>query len=314
MTAPSQAALNALPLTLVQLQGQVDPIRAAYLKAGFQSNIVGFMPIGNSSYHGLATELNRRMSRNLQFKGAYTWSHAIDDGTAAVFSTLIAPRRVQNFQDLRSERSSSALDRRHRLSLSWIYDIAAYKNSHNWAAKNLIGNWTYTGTYVFESPQYAVVQSGLDSNLNGDAAGDRAIVNQAGDMTKGSGVTALKNSAGGTVAYLANNPNARYIVAGAGAYANGGRMTLPLRGIRNFDMTLAKNFNVTEHKRIQFRADFYNAFNHSQFTPGSINTVQPISRTDTRNYLIPSNANFNNPETAFGNNPRLIQLAVKYLF
>jgi hypothetical protein len=314
MARPAQTALDALPLNLAGLQKEIDPVRAAYLNAGFQSNIVGFMPVGNSSYNGLATELNRRMSHGLQTKIAYTWSHAIDDGTAAVFSTVIAPRRAQDFTNLRSERSTSALDRRHRFTVSWIYDVQWMKGSHNWAAKNLIGNWTYTGTYMFESPQFGVVQSGVDSNLNGDTAGDRAIVNSSGDMKVGSGVTALKNTKGDTVAYVANNPNAGYIVAGAGAYANGGRMTLPLRGIQNFDMTFAKNFNFTEKKRIQFRADFYNAFNHSQFTPGSINTVAPTSRTDTRNYLIPSTSSFNNPETAFGNNPRVIQLAMKFIF
>jgi len=314
MAKPTQAQLDALTLNLTALQAQKDPTFAKYSAAGFDSNIVGFMPVGNSIYHGLATELNRRMSRNLQFKTAYTWSHAIDDGTAAVFSTVIAPRRVQDFTNLSAERSSSALDRRHRLSVSWIYDTPWYKSSTNWMAKNLLGNWTYTGTYIFESPQYAVVQSGVDSNLNGDTAGDRAIVNTSGDMNVGSGVTALKNTKGATVGYLANNPNAGYIVAGAGAYANGGRMTLPLRGIRNFDMTFAKNFNVSEHRRIQFRADFYNAFNHSQYTPGYINTVAPLSQTATRNYLIPSTSTFNNPESAFSNNARVIQLALKYIF
>jgi len=55
------------------------------------------MPIGNSTYHGLAVQLNKRFSHNLQFVSSYTWSHNIDDGTAAVFSTLIEPRRPQDF-------------------------------------------------------------------------------------------------------------------------------------------------------------------------------------------------------------------------
>ena len=58
----------------------------------------------------------------------------------------------------------------------------------------------------------------------------------------------------------------------------------------------------------------YNAFNHSQFTPGQINNAYLQTTTDTRNYLIPSNADFNNPETAFSNNPRTIQLALRFHF
>ena len=61
----------------------------------------------------------------------------------------------------------------------------------------------------------------------------------------GSGVTALKNSAGATVAYLANNPNARYITAGIGALPNAGRNTILMPGINNFDLSLAKKFNFS---------------------------------------------------------------------
>ena len=127
-------------------------------------------------------------------------------------------------------------------------------------------------------------------------------------------MTPLTNSGGQVVAYLATNPNARYIVAGQGAYANGGRSTLPLRGINNFDLSFAKRIPITEHKLVEIRAEMYNAFNHSQYTPGLTNSVYLQSRTDTRNYLIPSNVDFNNPETAFGNNPRTIQMVLRFQF
>jgi hypothetical protein len=52
----------------------------------------------------------------------------------------------------------------------------------------------------------------------------------------------------------------------------------------------------------------FHALNHAQFTPGSINTILLVSRTNTRAYLLPNNPNFNNPETAFGSNPRVVQL------
>jgi hypothetical protein len=53
-----------------------------------------------------------------------------------------------------------------------------------------------------------------------------------------------------------------------GAYADGGRSTLPLRGTNNFDLSFGKRVNVTGHETLEFRAEMYNAFNHSQFTPG----------------------------------------------
>jgi hypothetical protein len=161
---------------------------------------------------------------------------------------------------------------------------------------------------------WGTVQSGLDSNLNGDSAGDRVIINPDGADRVGTDVTPLRNSSGATVAYLANDPNARFIRAAAGAFANAGRSLLPLRGINNVDLSFMKRIPITESKLVEIRAEMYNAFNHSQYTPGQINNAYPQARTDTRNYLIPGNPSFNNPETAFGNNARTIQMVLRFQF
>ncbi|MBC7926145.1 MAG: TonB-dependent receptor, partial [Bryobacteraceae bacterium] len=304
LTAPSQAQLDALPLTLQALQALSTN---SFASAGFANNITGFMPWGNSSYHGLAAQLTRRFSNGLYFLGAYTWSHNIDDSTAAIFSTFLTPRRPQDFGNLRNDRSSSALDRRQRFTFTSSYDVPWFKNS-GWSVKNLLDNWLVNGTYTYESPEYATVQSGVDSNLNGDTAGDRAIVNPAGADGMGSDVTALTNSRGATVAYLAMNPNARYIKAGPGAYANGGRNTLPLRPINNVDFSVQKRFTYTERMKFEVGAQLYNAFNHAQFVPGFPSTVGPRTRTDTRNQLIPGNSIFNQSEAVFSSNPRVVQI------
>jgi len=158
------------------------------------------------------------------------------------------------------------------------------------------------------------VQSGTDSNLNNDTAGDRAIINPAGDAHLGSSVTPLVNSAGETVAYLATNPNARYIKAGRGAFPNGGRNTLPLRGINNFDVSAVKTFSITENKKLEFRAMFFNALNHPQFTPGTLSTVQSVARNATRNNLIPGNPLFNDPTRVYESNARYVTLAARFTF
>src|SRR5262249_47628945 len=149
----------------------------------------------------------------------------------------------QDFRDLSAERSNSPLDRRHRLTVNWLWEMPFLATNNNWMMKNLVGNWRFTGTYTAESGEWVTAQSNVDANLNGDAAGDRAILNPAGDSHLGSGVTALKNSSGATVAYLANNPNAMYITAGAGAMSTAGRNTIRMPGINNFDMSVAKKFN-----------------------------------------------------------------------
>ena len=58
-----------------------------------------------SSYHGLALQLNRRFSNGLQFQGAYTWSHLIDNSTADFNTTALTPRRAQDFQNLTADKA-----------------------------------------------------------------------------------------------------------------------------------------------------------------------------------------------------------------
>ena len=319
--APSAASLAGLPFTLGDLRA-VNHYVPRWADAGFNDAfIVDFPYRGNSIYHGLATEVTRRFSRGLLFKGAYTWSHAIDDSTADLFSTLLSPRRPQDFQNMNAERSTSFLDRRHRFTLNWIWDTPWFARSDNWFLKNVVGNFTFGGTYTAESPQFATVQSGRDVNLNGDSAGDRAIVNVAGQRNVGSGVTPVDRSGNpvamgnaATVAYVAKNPNAQYIEAGLGALTNSGRQTIAQGGINNWDFNVKKVFSVTENKRLEFSAQFFNAFNHPQFTPGYPNYVQFHESNDTNNHLIPGNPIFNRPDLVFNSNARTIQLVGRFQF
>ncbi|MEP6715104.1 MAG: carboxypeptidase regulatory-like domain-containing protein, partial [Terriglobia bacterium] len=320
LSQPSEATLNSLPLTLNGPGGlaSISNIVPAFAANGFTNGaFVVDAPIGWSTYHGLALQLNRRFSNGLQFQSAYTWSHLIDNSTADFFTTYLTPRRPQDFQNLSADRSTSALDRRHRFTFAAYYESSWFNHS-NWVAKNLLGNWTFSPIYTYESPEYATVQSATDSNLNGDSAADRTIINPAGQDGTGSGVKALTNAAGYTVAYLATNPNARYIKAGSGAFANGGRNTLPGRPIDNVDLNLLKNFSYGERYKLQFAGTLFNLFNHAQFIPGFPGRVDNPNVLNTggaiRNYLTPGNAHFNDPEYVFSSNPRNIQVSVKLIF
>lgn len=324
LQAPSQATLDALPLALADINRvSNNPVLGPL---GFASNITWWPPIGNSLYHGLALQVTRRFSRGFQMVGAYTWSHNIDDSTATHFSTVLTPRREQDFTNLRPDRSASALDRRHRLTLSWLYDAPWMNQSNSWLAKNLIGNWRFSGTYTAESPEYVTVQSGVDSNGNGDTAGDRTIFNPSGVASTGSDVTPLCRSgapvcntsgAGApfVVAYVAKNPNAQYIKAQVGALATAGRNTLATNGINDFDMSFAKTFIIREGKTLELRGDFVNIFNHPQYIPGAISSIKYTQyNTGVRDYLIPGNARFAKWDQVFSSNSRTGQLAVKFVF
>jgi hypothetical protein len=184
-----------------------------------------------------------------------------------------------------------------------------------------LGGYTFSGTYTFESPQYATVQSGIDANLNGDNAADRAIVNPTGTPGTGSAVTAV-NRAGSTVpfgtagivAYVATNRSAQYWVAREGALANGGRMTLPLGRINDRDVQIKKGFSFTESRKLEFAAQFFNLFNHPQYVSGYINQVQFKNSNTTRNNLFPNDPTFNHPDQQYPSNARYLQLTARFVF
>ena len=334
-SAPTQAQLNALTTTLASLRGRFpgaaggvgwDPTYAAQ---GFNfSNIVGFMPWGHSTYDGLQTQIVRRLTNGLQFQVAWTWSHTIDDSTADFFSTVLSPRRPQDFRNLHVERANSALDRAHRLTISGIYDLPFFKGS-NWFAKNLVGNWEIAPIYTFETGEWDDPQSQQDANLNGDAAGDRVIFNSAGQVGVGSDVRALCTSAlpagvacGSTksnpylVAYQVINPNAQFYKARQGMLANSGRNILQMPGINNVDLAVLKRLSITERASVEFGAQVLNVLNHAQFIGGALNDIRSVSQTSAAatTYLVPGSTNFNRPELTFPSNARTMQLGAKFTF
>lgn len=336
---PSQATLDASTINLGQFNDAEGPavnayIDPNYLNAGFTGQIVGFMPWGSSTYHGLQTQLNRRFSNGLQLQAAWTYSHAIDNATADFFSTIISPRRPQDFRNLPAERGNSILDHRHRVTISAIYDSTWFKHSDSWLKRNVLGNYEIAPVYTWESGQVGTTQSGVDSNFNTDGAGDRTIVNAQGVPGTGSDVIQLCTSALPSghlcngdpdpnfdpgpfvVGYQAVNPNAQYITAGPGALADSGRSTLSTPPINNWDITVVKHIAITERVRIDFMAGFLNALNHPQYVTGSVNQANEFSVTGQgqRNYFTPSASNFNNAKLTFPSNARTTQLGLKFTF
>jgi hypothetical protein len=339
LQTPDQGSLDALSLTLNDLESG-DPFVPAYEDAGFNQNfLTGFVPAGDSVYHGLAAQLNRSFSNGLQFQAAYTFSHNIDNSTADFFSTVLTPRRGQDFQNLKADRSNSALDRRHRFTIMAIYDMPFFTHS-KYLVRNTLGNWEVAPIYTYESPEFATVQAGRDANLNLDSAGDRAILNKSGRPGTGTDVTNLCSSGLPTghmcngdpdpnfnvapyvVAYLADDPTARYIRTGTGALSNLGRNTFPTQPINNWDLSVLKRISIKERYKFELGAQLLNLFNHPQFTPGYINAVNSANTNYTtasaaRNYLVPGTDQFNNVRAGqgvFPSNARSLQVSAKFMF
>jgi hypothetical protein len=346
-TAPDQATVDSSSLSLGDLEN-INPIVPAFDAAGFNGSLItSYQPWASSTYHGLATQLTKRMSHGVQLIGAYTYSHLIDDATAEVFSTVLAPRRAQDGLNLSADRANSILDHRHRFTMAVVYDVPYFKNGNRFL-RNTVGNWEFAPVYTYQSGQWVTAQSGIDSNLNLDSAGDRNILNPGGTKGTGTGVSPLCRSAvpspsctfanvfctgdvaidgansdctpgvdviDNVVGYMANNPNAQYIRTGYGARANIGRNTLHLDPINDIDVTAVKRFTITERFRVEFLAQFLNVLNHPQYVGGFLNDIAPVGFTGAeRSVLLPASSDFNHPETQFASNARAIQLALKIFF
>jgi hypothetical protein len=327
LTAPSAAQLSALTLNLGQIQNTLVAMTNyapspsnSYGQFGFKNTITTYHPIGNSIYNGLSLQLTKRYAKNLSYMAAFTWSHALDDSTATLNSEEWSPRRPQDRADLRNEWASSALDRRIRFTFTPMYDFRMFARS-NWMMKNIVGNWNFSATYTYQSPAYATVQSGIDSNLNNDPVGDRAVVNPAGNANLSSLVNPIDNTgatvaAGSSsiVAYVAKDPTARYIQAGLGAFANGGRNTFPLRPIDNIDFQILKRLPLSEEKRLEFGGQFTNLFNHPQWTGDLLNDVFPNVVTSTPNYLRTGNSLFGRIDQFYTSNSRTLTVIARFVF
>lgn len=252
----------------------------------------------------------------------------MDNSTSEVGSTFLTPRRAQNSQDLRPEWATSMLDRRHRFTVMAIYE-SQWLNHSTWFKRNLLGNWQFAPTYVYESPEYYTVQSGFDSNLNGDSAADRAWVNPAGKAHTGSDVygldrygnrvsiTAPPAQVNEVVAWVAVDPNARYVRAGYGVLPTAGRNTEPTRPINNVNLSVVKRIRFRERTRIELAGQLFNLFNHPQSVPGFVNSVNSVVTAYTpavKNFVTAGNPAFGNADAAFSSNPRVIQIVAKLVW
>ena len=148
--------------------------------------MTAFPGIGSSIYHAGSADFSRRFSRGLTFRSNYTYAHNIDDSTNELFSSRINPRRPQNWSDLREDRGRSVLDIRHKVALSWVYELPRLGGGGDFL-RTVANGWQWSGTHLVQSGQPASILSGVDSNADGDSAGDRGILNPFGTGNTGTG-------------------------------------------------------------------------------------------------------------------------------
>jgi Carboxypeptidase regulatory-like domain len=304
---PSQAVLDTMP-TLTQFLAQAVPPFAQF---GFTSFLTTHLPIGTSHYDAGSLEIEHRFKSGFQFDANYTYSKFLDVATNEFFNSFINPRRPQDRQNLKNERGRSVLDVPHRFVLEFVWDTPWFHAGSGWA-RHVLGDWTFSGIYTASSGQPFTALSLANSVGSGDRAGQRTVFNPGGTSDTGTSSTPILNSAGKVVAYLAKNSSARYVRAQTGTFPTAGRNSLRAPGISNADFMVSKNFNFGEERRVQFGAQFFNAFNHPQFTAANLLAVDPGIGV---NYAFVLSPTFNEIKGSGGTGgARIVQFLLKVFF
>lgn len=243
-----------------------------------------------SSYHSLQVQANRRFSHGLQFGSVWTWSKAMDftdafDGGVAVY----APLRVWNY-------GKAGFDRTHIVTLNWLYDIPkATKLVKSSVVGFVLDNWQLAGIATFASG----APTGIGLNTT-----DGADITGGGD---GARVVVLQNPA------LPKDQRtfdrwfdpAVFARPARGTVGNAPKDVFRGPGSNGFDLSFFKNFPIRERIGFQFRAEMYNAFNHTQFTG-----VDTAARFDATGKQVSATLG----QVTSTASPRIMQFALRFSF
>src|SRR5262249_21019239 len=129
----------------------------------------------DSFYHSGQLTLDRKFSRGLLFRAAYTYSKLIDDGSE-VFTTTAASSFSQNLFDQKADYGLSAYDRRHRFVMTYVWDVPYPHGDSNLGMKILsqvTRGWQWSGTATFQTGSPQTFTVGFDNNGDGHGGSDR---------------------------------------------------------------------------------------------------------------------------------------------
>jgi len=258
-----------------------------------------------SNYHSLQVHLEKRASHGLQFEVSYTYSHALDDASSASLGSLNnGDFRDQRFPQL--EYGNSDVDVRHHVVVGYTYELPfgkgkAFGGNASGPLNQLVGGWQVAGITSASTGNWFTVSDPFVNSSNTDCGGAVAFN------------CARPNVIG--------NPNGKPCVSGTfyntcafasdlapGTYGDEGRNVVRGPGYQDWDLSIFKGFPVREQMRVEFRADFFNIWNHTNFLTGPVGSdgqFEPVA-------VELGTAQMGFPQSA--RDPRLIQFALKFLF
>ncbi|MEW6736087.1 MAG: carboxypeptidase regulatory-like domain-containing protein [Acidobacteriota bacterium] len=270
---------------------------------------------GSSIYHSLQIKFTKRLQRGLSFLGAYTYSKSIDNATD-IFGFKGSSAIPQDSNNLGSERAVSPFDLRQRFTFSYTYEFPFGKGQPflsglDGIAEKIVSGWQMNGIVTLQTGQPFTVFLGIDQALTGNIFNEQRPNNVPGAfIQKDNGQVVLApqflNSDGSPNMAALQNAG---VIPAPGQFGSLGRNTFKGPRFRNFDFSLSKRTRITETSLLEFRAEFFNIFNHPTFALPDNNLSSPtfgqFSRTpDVANGI---------PRLSSGG-PRVIQFGLKYIF
>ncbi len=231
-------------------------------------------PGGNSDFNALEASLQKRFSNGLTYLVSYTWSHSIDTSPLCVLlgNTGAGGDCFRNFYDRQIDRGNSSFDVRNHLASDFIYNLPVGRGEafgRNWSGlKNqALGDWRLTGLLQFQSGYHFTPVTSADpanSPTYQGVARPNLVANPLDFSYGQSQQAAMGCPVGHQSKECFFNP-AAFTLANPGQFGNAGRNILVGPGLADVDFGLFKEFPFGEDRRVQFRAEFFNLFNHPNF-------------------------------------------------
>lgn len=254
----------------------------------------------NANYNALQASVTRRLSHGLQFLGSYTWSRTLDETSGSSGNQVFELWLLTNNQNNpHGNYGPTDFDRTHRGVLSFTYDLPAVRNS-GLLLRHLTSGWQTTGI--------AVAQSGTPITILDLSAGavygnysfeNRAQLSGAPILTRGSLHKRVLGNYLNAAAFT-SAPLAPFATGSSDTdFGNSGVGAARGPGQRDIDFALERTIAISESQRVHMRAEFFNLSN----TPNFANPLNMVGTGEAFGKI-----------TAKSNNPRIIQLALKYQF
>jgi hypothetical protein len=269
------------------------------------SNIYQQSNSGNSWYHSGQFTLSRQLSHGLTLLTNYTWSKSTDslpfNTDAATYATsgyYVLPLTAPNFR--KYDEGLSDFNVANTFVTSYVWQTPKFEKMSP-VARGVLGNWETSGIFSAESGEPMNVTAGTDRSQTGIGT----------DRAQWSGAQAYSKGACGPGCRHWLNQSA-FSLPAIGTAGNIGKGQFLNPGFWGWDMAFAKNIPMKERVTMQFRAEMFNIFNHTNFSINAANVLSGGGSTAPVVQANPSSASFG--QITGANDPRILQFALKFSF